>query len=209
MKKGIFLLFFLLCILFLNGQLINSYGLKTGLCMANQDFDFSNEINWDLQTRYGMRIGLFLELFENASFNLLLETSYAQKGMNVEFDMYSDFEPTNNTITFNNRVDYLEFSIFGKYAVNLSKLKPYFLVGPRIDFLLGYKSEKGAFDEVYKKFESVDFGFSIALGLEIQLIKKYTFLFEGRYSPTMTNSYKTDILEIKNQSIDLLTGFKF
>lgn len=194
----------------LKAQLINSYGFKAGLGISDQDFDYKDDIiDLDKQIRYDLNIGAFLELFDNSNLNVLLESHYAPKGINLKLTALDETGQQLGKVNFHNRVDYLEFDILGKCSLNLSSLKPYLLLGPKFDILLGYHSEKNVLDLVYNNLEPVDFGFTVGCGTELNLVKNATTLIELRYSPTLSSSYKTDKLEVRNSSFEILTGIKF
>lgn len=215
MKKSILLVIVVLGFTILNAQLNLSYGFKTGFVIANQDFDYSvldynsNEIILDLEKHYGLIIGPSIGLFKESNIDLIIELNYVQKGMIYEMDRYDENGNNLGTINFNNRVEYLSLLILGELSYNSTIKLPYLLIGPRIDILLGYKSEDNLFDDVYDDFESFDFGGSIGLGYELNLWESYNFLFEIRFSPSFTNSYETELLTVKNNSVDFLTGIKF
>jgi len=197
---------------FLNARLINSYGVKGGLVVANQDFKHKDTANYlDTKNHYGMRIGTFLEIFPNSITNLLIEASYIQKGMKpVISNIYVEetFNSSDDT-DFSYRVDYLSLPALIKYSFSLTKPSPYIILGPRVDIFLGYKSKHYLFDSIYEDFKSIDFGGAIGLGYEFNHFLSQTFLLEIRFSPTFTNSYKTDLLKVKNRSFEFLTGIKF
>ena len=209
MKKLIFVTCLILGFTLLNAQLINSYGFKAGVCIANQDFDYSLDFNIDTESRYGFVTGFFIELLNNENFHLLAETHYVQKGNNVEFDHRDENGILIGIITLNSRVDYLEFDVLGKYTINLSSFKPYLIAGPRFDILLDYNSENNFLDPVYEDLDFIDFGLSIGGGFEFQIIQNTISLIEFRYSPALTSSYETDLLTVKNTSFEILTGIKF
>ena len=213
MKKLIFAMCLIFAITLLNAQLINSYGFKGGLCIANQDFDYVDAVHeFDMKTRYGLDTGFFIELLNNEGFNLLVETHYVQKGhifeltvIHEEFfgpDAYSNEE-------FQSRVDYLTFDVLCKFSVNHENVTSYLFAGPRFDILLDYDSEEHLFDVIYDKLEPIDYGLDIGFGFEFQIIQKTTSLIELRYSPTITTSYEGEYYTIKNTSFEILTGIKF
>jgi len=215
MKKLILLVIVVLGFTILNAQLNLSYGFRTGFVIANQDFDYSvldynsNEISLDLEKHYGLIIGPSIGLFKESNIDLIFEFNYVQKGMIYEIDHYDEDGNNLGTIDFNNRVEYLSLLILGEFSYNSTVKLPYLIIGPRIDILIGYKSEDNLFDDVYDDFESFDFGGSIGLGYELNLWESYNFLFEIRFSPSFTNSYETELLTVKNNSVDFLTGIKF
>jgi opacity protein-like surface antigen len=220
LKKEMLLACLLLVALFLSAQSQHTYGVKFGLCIANQDFNYTKyHTDLDTDNRTGLKVGAFKELMINSDLSLLMETYYVQKGNNFDLVPYGEFEDTNNSITLNNRVDYWEFDALGKYSFHLSSFRPYFLGGPRIDILLGYDCKKmdsssetnfsDYFIELYNDFKMIDFGISIGGGAEFQLSQEMTALIEVRYSPTLSNSYKSDSLKVRNSALEILTGIKF
>lgn len=208
MKKLTLLLIVILGFTVLSAQLNLSYGIKTGCVIANQDFDYGdNSFSSDLKNRYGLDIGAFIEYSHNSNLYILLETHYIQKGMIYEIEQRDDTGQLIGIIALNNRMDYLEFDVFGKFSHNFNNSSLYIILGPRIDILLGYDSK--FFNDLYDDFERLDFGGTFGLGYEFNLLESNNFLFEMRYSPSFTNSYETDSLTVKNNSFEILTGIKF
>ena len=208
MKKLVLMILLILCFSSLYSQLINSYGLKTGVSITNQDYDYTYINGLKTNFRYGLDIGEFTEFAISNRFNLLLEIHFIQKGTNVEINVMDNFGQVIDT-DVSIIVNYFEFDLFTKFKLSQSIIKPYILGGPIIDILIGYKSEWNGFDSYYDDFEPVDFGFSIGFGAEFQLFKEITSLLEFRFSPSLTSSYKTDEIEISNRSFEVLTGIKF
>ncbi len=208
MKKLMLFVIVILGFTVLSAQLNLSYGIKTGCVIANQDFDYDdNSSSLDLENRYGFDIGAFIEYSHNSNLYILCETHYIQKGMVYEMEERDDTGHLVGIITFNNRVDYLEFDVFGKFVHNFNNSSLYIILGPRIDILLGYDSK--FFGNLYDDFERLDFGGSFGLGYEFILWESINFLSEMRYSPSFTNSYETNSLTVKNNSFEILTGIKF
>lgn len=208
MKKITLLVVAFLGFTVLGAELNLSYGTKTGLAIANQIFDYNDySFSSDYENRYGLDIGAFIEYSNNSNLHILFETHYIQKGMVYEMEERDDTGQLVGIITFNNRVDYLEFDVFGKLAHNFNNSSLYFILGPRIDLLLGHDSK--FFNNLYDDFERFDFGGTFGLGYEFKLLESNNFLFEIRYSPSFTNSYKTNSLTVKNNSFEILTGIKF
>ncbi|MDP8269722.1 MAG: porin family protein [Candidatus Tenebribacter davisii] len=208
MKKLILIFLLILCFNLLYSQLINSYGIKAGLSIANQDYDFTYIDGLMTNYRYGMDISPFVEIVINNRFNLLLEIHYIQKGTDVEIDVRDNIGQLIDT-EVSIIVNYLEFDLFTKFEIGQSRVKPYIIGGSIIDIFIGYKNEWNFFDSYYDDFNPIDFGISIGLGTEYQLSKKITSLLEIRFSPSLTTSYKVDVIEISNLSFEILTGIKF
>ncbi len=206
MKKVILLACIISGFTFLNAQLINSYGLKSGLCLANQDWYYTSPFSLDTQNHFGLSIGGFLELFNYSNFNLLIESHYIQKGVIFEITRTDEYGIYIGKFEYNNRVDYLSLPVLGKFAYKLKRSSPYILIGPRIDIFLGYDSEN--YDSVYDEFNSIDLGGTLGLGYEFNIFGTHSFLVEIRYSPSFTNSYDTEYLTVNNSSFEFLAGIK-
>ncbi|MCD4820410.1 MAG: PorT family protein [Candidatus Cloacimonetes bacterium] len=208
MKKIVLLILLFIGFIFLNARFINSFGVKGGLVVSNQDFDYKY-VNSDMQNLTRFDIGLFLELLRNSNLNILAEFHYVQKGMIYEINNYDDNGNYLGMLELKNHAEYITLQIFGKFAYNLKKSSPYIIMGPRIDFLTGYYCENNLFDSVYEDFKSFDFGATFGIGFEFRYYKSQAFLFEMRFSPSFTNSYETESLTVKNNSFEFLTGIKF
>ena len=213
MKKLIFAMCLIIAFTLLNAQLINSYGFKVGVCIANQDFDYVNNVyEFDMKSRIGLDLGFFIELLNNEILHLLIETHYMQKGHIFEFTVINEeiFGPDAfSNEEFQSRVDYMTFDILCKFFINHENVTSYFFAGPRLDILLDYDSEEHLFDAIYDELEPIDFGIDVGFGFEFQILKEKITLIEFRYTPTLTTSFEGEYYTIKNTSFEILTGVKF
>jgi len=193
-----------------HGQIITGLGVKTGASFTNQKFDYLQaSLNMDTNSRTGMDIGIFAELLPLPMLKLVPEVHYIQKGMIEEQIRTDDSGQPLGTLEHNNQVDYLSIPVLAKITIPNLILSPYLIAGPRLDIMLGYDSEFIDGDLIYDEFETYDLGADIGIGLETNLMLPVHFLAEIRYSPSLSNSYKTEFLEIKNQALELLVGIKF
>jgi hypothetical protein len=197
---------------FTHAQLINSAGCKTGISLANQSFDYSSSYEPDLRTRIGFDFAICTEWLDMPSFHIITEIHYIQRGMIQEIEGIRD---ENNVllpaVKVNNRVDYLSIPILAKLILKRKLVSPYTFIGPRFDFLLGYKagtypSQGGTLGGLYDQFKSSSFSGDIGLGAEVNITDLITTLVEFRYSPDFTYSYKTEFLKVKNRSYEILVG---
>jgi Outer membrane protein beta-barrel domain len=210
MKKLILFMIVVFVFSILNAQLDLSYVFKAGFVISNQDFDYKfGGPNLDLENSYGLVVGPSIGLFNKSNIDLIIELNYVQKGTIYEIEHFDENGNNLGTLDLKNRVEYLSLLFLGELSYNSTIKLPYLIIGPRIDILIGYKSEDNIFDAVYDDFESFDFGGSIGLGYELNFWKSNNFLFEIRFSPSFTNSYKTEFLTVKNTTFDFLTGIKF
>ncbi len=173
--------------------------------VANQDFDYTFGFDFDTESRTGFDMGIYTEWFDLPFFSLLTEIHYIQKGMQHEERRFNEFGEEVALLKWNNRVDYLSIPILVKITIQTEHVSPYFIMGPRIDLLLGYDSDH--FEALYDEFERVNLGgdFGIGVGNNSGPVK---ILLEFRYSPDFTNAYKTDLLKVKNNSFEILFGLR-
>ena len=90
--------------------------------------------------------------------------------------------------------------------MDFSKVSPYAIAGPRFDILL-HRNPDG-FQVVIDKFNTIDAGVTVGVGAEINL-SRIQFLTEVRLSPNLTNSYSTDILTVRGNSMEFLLGLRW
>jgi opacity protein-like surface antigen len=211
MKKIVILLaFFLIPLAPAQAQLIKGYGFKAGIAIANQDFNYTRGWDLDFKNRLGFDFGGYVEWFDLRFFSVLTEVHYLQKGMIDEIEI-SDFENPLlvEIVKLDNRVDYLCLPILAKITYRTNGISPYFFVGPRFDFFLGYQCERHLWDQLYKKFKDVDIGLDVGIGTEVELTPKVTLLPEFRFSPDVTYAYKAETLKVKNNAFEILAGVRF
>jgi len=189
------------------GKLLKGFGFKTGLVVANQDFDYTNpDLSLDTKSRVGFDLGGFVEWFDLPYLSILTEAHYIQKGMVIEVEKTNVYGGHIGTIKFDYRVDYLSVSALGKFEVGGKFISPYLIAGSRFDFLLGSVTDGN--DELYDNFKSTVMGGDIGIGLEFNPINFPTILTEFRYSHDFSKAYKADLLQVKNRSFEILVGLK-
>jgi hypothetical protein len=180
------------------------YGVKGGLSLATQDFDYSSGWSFDVSYRSGLAAGVFVERGWGSGFGVLAEVLYVQKGMEFQVIVTDPDDPeATGTRTVAERLDYVSLSVLLKKKVDFEGWDAYGAAGPRFDFMLGYDAE-GGFDSVYDDFSDFDVGADVAIGADIGRL-----LVEVRYSPTFTKSYQTDLLEVTNSGLEVLGGVRF
>jgi hypothetical protein len=158
----------------------------------------------DTSTRWGLDIGGFLEWFNTPIFSLVTEAHYLQKGFKVSFRVVSSTSPdvTGTVKTQSQQVNYFSIPVLLKCRATVAASSLYVLAGPRVDLLLGTPDQ--GFREVLDKLDSHDFGITIGVGAEAIAIGPFMLGGEFRYSPTLDNSYSTDLLTVRNTSLELL-----
>ena len=113
------------------------------------------------------------------------------------------------TKTLFSRLDYVSVPVLAKLRLQTGLFSPYILVGPRIDFFLGYKSDEDAFNAVYDKFKKTTLGGSAGIGVQIASLLPVSLIAEARYNFDFADSYETDLLKVRNNAVDFWLGVAF
>jgi hypothetical protein len=208
MKKVIFLIltFEIFVLQSGNAQLIKSYGFKVAFTSANQKFDYTYLTNIETKSRVGFNVAIFAEWLNTPFISLVTQGEYTQRGMGMEFNRTGNSPDIIGTSINYNRVDYLSIPVFVKLSLPVEPINPYLIVGPRIDFLLGYKSDEGTFNAVYDGFSKTMTGASFAVGLDLKTLLPLAILIEARYNVDFKDSYSTQYLTVRNNSFDIWIG---
>jgi hypothetical protein len=192
-----------------NAQLFRSIGTKVAYSSAFQDFDFASNISGGKRISV-INFSAFAELFDGSPLAVMVQCEYVQRGMRDRFAIISPTGP--EIIGYDDkdsRVRYLSFPILAKIYLLKGLLSPYLLAGGRIDFMLSYKSDDDAYSAVYNMFARSTYGLSGGGGMELVLSSELFMLFEARYNLDLKDSYRTQFLRVRNNSIDFWFGVAF
>ena len=198
----------------INAQLLNDYGIKIGYVAANQSFMFkSKSDNLDLQNRSGFTVGVYAEWFSGPSFHVITEVNYIQKGMidkvekrgETECDcvhegMIGKLERRGETEYIGSRLDYLSIPVLAKFRHDYKYFSLYLLVGPTLDALLNYESP---YYSLYSAFRKFGLGGDVGIGFASDLTRTRIQALEIRYSYDLIAPYQTELLDVKNKSIEI------
>jgi hypothetical protein len=213
MKRSIFL--FLLCLFVISftyqsqAQLIKGYGLKIGLTSADQKLKYSS-FTGDTKRRIGFNVGGYVEWLDIPFFSVLTEVEYVQRGMGQEFTITTEDSPEGiGKKTLYTRLDYISIPVLAKATLPGTIISPYIVAGPRLDILLGYKSDENAFNDLYGKFKKNIFGGTVGLGAETGSVLPVTLTADVRYNFDFTKSFKNEYLEVSNNAFDFMVGIRF
>lgn len=188
-----------------NGQFVKNVGLKSGVGLSNQKWNYENAslskyYSWqDNKTGF---IGLcFIETPLSEKFTLRTSLGYIQKGF-FDKEVYQITGPEARVKDPNVIFHNLTLDI----AVNYSPFKgntlnPYFFLGLRNEYriavrgaiveFMGNEIEMNA--SMYDRFNKYTLSGVIGIGL---LFKNIIFM-DLEYNPAITNLYKSDLLTIK------------
>ena len=159
---------------------VKGYGFKIGYVTSNHIWKDNDDSSRD-DDRNGLDFCFFLELNINSSYlNYLFEIHYIEKGCNDDL-LYCDVYGNCYDKTFENKITYLSIPFIFKFSIPNDYISPFFVIGPRVDLKLSYKSE--LMENTYEEFKEVIFGYDYGFGLEtkvkdltIEFVTKRNFL---------------------------------
>lgn len=189
-------------------QIIRSFGLKVGATNSSEYWERNDNLpDMDPENRWGFNVGIFSELFNTKYLTLVTEANYFQKGMKEDLPVTTITNPdgTGEYITWDTRVDYINFSALGKMRLDLNKISPYILIGPKVDFQINIESSFGFLNEVEKNFNEVMYGLRIGAGSEFQF-ESFSLLAEILYDYNFNNLYENENLTVTSDSFDFRVG---
>jgi hypothetical protein len=184
-----------------------SYGLKLGLSIANQDWNYTDTADFERKNRTGLDVGGFIEFFNLPYFSLMVELHYIQKGFKtktVSVNVYDGPVEDSLGLEKSPRADYISMPLLAKVRYETDFLTPYLMLGPRFDYLIDYNDE-GAF---FSKFGTFGFGITAALGIDVMALEPINGFLEVRYSPDLVKAYSSSTLTVKNRTIEVLAGVR-
>ena len=211
MQKGIIaaLVLSLFFISQTEAQLLKSFGAKLAYTSSGQEFDYSSAgFTLNPDRRNGFGVGLYAEWLNLPIVSVVTEVDYVQRGMVMEYPMTGPESPAEQigTIMNDNRLDYLSIPILAKATVPMGLVSPYVIAGPRIDLLLGHNDESISYRLLYENFKKTSMGGTVGAGAQLNTILPIDLLLEFRYNFYFTDTYKTDLLKIRNNAFDVWVG---
>lgn len=213
MKKLSFILQLALFVYFSesNAQILKSYGVKAAFTSASQSFSYSNPpfpgFGPDINRRIGFGIAVFAEWFNLPVISIVSQIEYMQRGIGEEIAITGPSSPTIlRTEVRDKRLDYLSIPILAKASVLFGNVRPYVIVGPRVDFLLAYRDEFIVGNSIYEDFKKAMFGGTVGTGFELVNLMATTISVEFRYNIDLGDSYDTSLLKVRNSAYDIWVG---
>jgi opacity protein-like surface antigen len=185
-------------------QLIRSYGIKTGAVIAGQDWKYSS-LGFTVadKMRWGFDFGCFVEWLNIPTVSIVSELHYVQKGFKEEVNVTTAASPdVVGTKELTPRVDYLSIPLLVKCRMDLPSFSPYVIVGPRYDVLITTKPE--GFDVVLNHLRKSDIGITFGGGFECSIMPEVLLGMEYRYSMSLDDVYSTEVLKVRNRSMEFL-----
>ena len=193
-----------LSLAFVQAAAAASWGVKGGGTLAGQRFEWAGGSVWEFDGRVGVHIGVVVEWNLTPQLDVVAEAIYVQKGMTEEITMLHPDDPVPfESITLDNRLDYLSLPVLVKFRLFRGPVHPYVAVGPRVDVLLARGGEP-PYEELYDDFSSLDLGLDLVAGLRIHGV-----LLEARYSTTHTESLAHEEVAATNSAVLISLGVLF
>jgi len=197
----------------IEAQQLRSLGLKTGISISNQHVLFTlpdRDYRMETQILAGPSASFFVEFAKGERWSLETDLSYSSKGSSTTTESITVYHLENNRITENEgeltstRMHYLSLAPQLRYRFPGNKLRPYLLLGPRIDLLMGYSNDSGyPLDEQNKIIP----GISTGAGLELQAGRLGLFL-EGLYLLDALPLTQDDPVHIRNRGGQVNLGIR-
>ena len=198
-------------LLALYSQFPSSFGAKAGISVADQTYTLT-PIDYNLETKavMGPTFSLFVEAFRGNHFSFQADLSYFLKGsksntqsvtvdhMNNDQIFVNEGDMTTSTFT------YLSIAPMARYRMGQGSLQPYFLLGPRVDILLKYKSDS---EYPLDDQNQIIPGLTIGAGLEYKLQRMGLFA-ELQYQGDLIPVTGQDPLLVNNHLISFTLGVR-
>ena len=190
-------------------QPLKPYGFKVGISFANQQFQSTAYVKTATRQR-GFDAAVFTEWSSSSFFSLVTQLEFAQHGSIIHANPLVEFGhgPPSSDTDVHNRLQYLSALILGKFSLGKQSATPYALVGPRLDYLLGYSSDYHLLDDTYRQFKKVTPGASAGVGCSSGSLLPISIIVEARYNFDIFYS-GNEYNKIRNDSIDLWLGCAF
>jgi hypothetical protein len=208
---------FILLLLFfdtltLEGQFIGSAGLKAGVSLANQSHQIT-PIDYRLKTDpvAGPGIAIFMEAFRGNRFSFQADLAFVTKGSKTTTQSVTVKHLENDRIIVNegdekvSRFYYLCLSPMARYRMDLKHITPYAILGPRVDFLLAYRTDS---DYPLEEQNKIIPGLTGGLGAELNLNGLGIFL-ELQYQSDIMPVTGKDPLLINNNIFLVTLGIRY
>ena len=214
MKRTLAGIALILCtgLLAIHGQFPSSVGVKAGISVADQTYQIS-PIDYKLETEvlFGPTASLFLEAFRGDHASFQTDLSYFLKGSRTRTESVTVDHLNNDQVIVNegelstSRFSYLSFAPMARYRLGKGATQVYFLLGPRVDFLLKYETDS---EYPLEDQNSVIPGLTLGAGLEYGLNSLGFFAelqFQGDFIPVNGQ----DPLLINNHLLSLTLGIRW
>lgn len=189
-------------------------GIKLSFTSSNLSCELLQK---SLSRRSGFSVGLFFEVNTGNIVSLVTQLEYAQKGFIESQEEINERLEFIQTVKANTRLDYLSIPVFLKFKIPNLKFEPYFIGGPRFDYLFNKKygifqfTNSTSMSKLADYFKKTVFGATIGGGIKLPELYQIQTSVEFRYNHDFTDllSELENSAVIKNNSWDLSLGINF
>lgn len=196
--KKIFCVLLVVFSIVAKAQFVSGVGVMGGITYSNQKWQ-DKVLGLKENTKYLLRYNgcIFAEFFQHPNFRWVSELQYNMKGAKIVV----------GESTFKNKFDYFSFNNFLKIRFETFGGYPYFLIGPRVEYL--FRTNAQILPEIANDFNTIHLSASAGIGYEFVTYGNWKPLVEAHYNPDVTNAYKKNDLSIKHQAFELRVGLKY
>jgi hypothetical protein len=214
--KNTFFILFLSITVFTKAQLLNSFGIKSGMSVANQTWTYKSlGFSMDKENRRGFYGVVTMDFLKSKYFNFTLDIGYCEKGGKDKIMMVSPYNPeaTEGYRIFDTKFSYLSFSPLFKVKYETKHVVPYVLLGWRMDYMAFYRSDFNmvALEDDFRK---TIFGATAGAGIEFKT-KHFGIHPEFQYQYDLTKLLDLPVsptsagLSVKNKALIFSLGIKY
>ena len=196
----------------LNAQMIKNISIKSGISIVNQTHQLKGiDFTIDTDNKIGIYEAFACELFHHKYFSLLADISYTGKGSKTNFLSVTVNHLDNDNLIINEgkyqvtKYNYLSFSPLLRTRYESGKVTPYFIIGPRIDFQISYKTD---FDYKIEGQNKLLPGFNYGLGAEINMAN-LGLIVEFQHNIDLSDVYNEKGVKVRNKTFIALFGIKY
>lgn len=193
------------------GQIPSSYGAKVGVSVANQSWKYTNlDFVMDTEPDGGLAVAFFVEAFKGEHFSFQLDLAYLEKGSTTTTESITINHLENNRLEVSEGLvktsdfSYISISPLARYRFDLEHLVPYFLLGPRLDFLVNYVTDS---EYPLEDQNGTILGLTLGTGLEYRL-RQFNLVAEIQFQPDLSPVTNEDPLLINNNALSFTIGFR-
>lgn len=212
MKLSSIIVFVLLCLSDVSGQLIERYGFKIGAATSHQNWEYKPSSligSFTPANLFHMNAGLFAESAPVSFFRIAGEINYVCKGAqkDVKTSTVENPEGSGRYVTWKLGIDYINLSALIKTNLIRGSFSPYIIAGPRVDFEIA-KAVENDRSSFYDDFNKTRPGYKIGLGADTEIGER-KFLFEIIYDGDFSELYENSNVRVTTYSVDFRIGIIF
>lgn len=204
-------------------QFLTGFGIKGGVTLAEQDFDYSNnDLYFDPKPIIGFNASVFAEVINDKHFSLLADLGYEQRGNSFEIIRSDEFGNEIGRYDQFNRTHYISIGALARIRHQGKSITPYFLLGPRLDLYLGYNISYsdnydypenlvggGGENKLYEDTKNINYSVNFGAGLQFEKLLPFPTMIELNYAPLINSSYNNSLVIVKDQYVNLKLGISF